>query len=81
MHDLSLAAWFGGALAGAVAVNGPADVPNWTERLKVANAGWARWPPSTPSIVTRSVDNGPIRRRNPPMTSATPSTNSTPARG
>jgi len=46
MHDLGLAAWFGGALAGAVAVNGAAaDVPDPTLRLRVANAGWARWAP------------------------------------
>ena len=46
LHDLGLAAWFGGTLAGAVAVNGAAaDVADATERLHVANAGWARWTP------------------------------------
>lgn len=46
MHDVGLAAWFGGSLAGAVAVNGAAaDVPDPTLRLTVANAGWARWAP------------------------------------
>jgi hypothetical protein len=46
MHDIGLAAWFGGSLAGAVAVNGAAaDVPDPTLRLAVANAGWARWAP------------------------------------
>lgn len=46
MHDLGLAAWFGGSLAGAVAVNGAAaDVPDPEQRLIVANAGWARWAP------------------------------------
>jgi hypothetical protein len=46
LHDLGLAAWFGGSLAGAVAVNGAAaDVPDKTLRLRVANAGWARWTP------------------------------------
>ena len=46
LHDLGLAAWFGGSLAGAVAVNGAAaDVPDPTMRLRVANAGWARWTP------------------------------------
>ena len=45
LHDLGLAAWFG-SLAGAVAVNGAAaDVPDPTMRLRVANAGWARWTP------------------------------------
>jgi sporulation protein YlmC with PRC-barrel domain len=46
LHDLGLAAWFGGSLAGAVAVNGAAaDVPDEKQRLRVANAGWARWAP------------------------------------
>ena len=46
MHDLGMAAWFGGSLAGAVAVNGAAsDVPDPVLRLRVANSGWARWAP------------------------------------
>jgi len=46
MHDLGLAAWFGGSLAGAVGINGAAaDVPDAKMRLVVANAGWARWTP------------------------------------
>jgi hypothetical protein len=46
MHDLGLAAWFGGTLAGAVAVNGAAaDVSDPNQRLHIANAGWARWTP------------------------------------
>lgn len=46
LHDVGLAAWFGGTLAGAVAVNGAAaDVQDPTQRLHVANAGWARWTP------------------------------------
>lgn len=46
MHDLGLATWFGGSLAGAVAVNGAAaDVPDPKLRLRVANSGWARWAP------------------------------------
>jgi len=46
LHDLGLAAWFGGSLAGAVGINGAAaDVPDKSLRLQVANAGWARWSP------------------------------------
>lgn len=46
LHDLGLAAWFGGSLAGAVGINGAAaDVADRTQRLHVANAGWARWSP------------------------------------
>ena len=46
LHDLGLAAWFGGSLAGAVAINGAAaDVPDRGLRMHVANSGWARWSP------------------------------------
>jgi hypothetical protein len=46
LHDLGLAAWFGGSLAGAVGFNGAAaDVPDEKLRLRVANAAWARWTP------------------------------------
>ncbi|MGW4466269.1 hypothetical protein [Micromonospora sp. NPDC004704] len=46
MHDLGLAAWFGGSLMGAVGVNSAAArVGNSQERLGVASAGWARWTP------------------------------------
>jgi hypothetical protein len=46
LHDVGLAAWFGGTLANAVALNpaaGQARVPN--DRGAVANAGWDRWTP------------------------------------
>jgi hypothetical protein len=46
LHDVGLAAWFGGSLAGAVGINGAAaDVPDRNQRLRVANAGWGRWSP------------------------------------
>ena len=46
LHDLGLAAWFGGSLMGAVGVNGAAaDVDDARQRARVANAGWARWTP------------------------------------
>ena len=46
LHDVGLAAWFGGTLAGAVGINGAAaDVADRTESLRVATAGWARWTP------------------------------------
>jgi len=46
LHDLGLAAWFGGTLANAVALNpasAEADTANSTGR--VANTGWNRWTP------------------------------------
>jgi len=46
LHDLGLAAWFGGSLMGAVGVNGAAnDVSDPAERLRVASSGWQRWTP------------------------------------
>ena len=44
LHDLGLAAWFGGTLAGVIGINNAAAaVSDERERLRVANAGWARW--------------------------------------
>jgi hypothetical protein len=46
LHDLGLAAWFGGSLMGAVGVNGAAAVVDEPkQRLRVANSGWGRWAP------------------------------------
>ncbi|MGC4807542.1 hypothetical protein [Micromonospora sp. DT233] len=46
MHDLGLAAWFGGSLMGALGVNGAAaQINDSTQRLPTASAGWARWTP------------------------------------
>jgi hypothetical protein len=46
LHDVGLAAWFGGTLANAVALNpasAEADTAEGTGR--VANTGWNRWTP------------------------------------
>ncbi|MDQ1681612.1 MAG: hypothetical protein QOH99_153 [Frankiaceae bacterium] len=46
MHDVGLAAWFGGSLMGAIGLNGAAaDVSDPRERTKVASSGWQRWTP------------------------------------
>ena len=46
MHDLGLAAWFGGNLMGAVGLNGgAAKAKDPTERLRLSSAGWAQWAP------------------------------------
>jgi hypothetical protein len=59
MHDLGLAAWFGGTLAGAVAVNGAADaVPDRHQRLHVADAGWARWTPVNMAAIATHLVGG-----------------------
>ncbi|MFF5900900.1 hypothetical protein ACFY8O_33985 [Streptomyces argenteolus] len=47
VHDLGLAAWFGGSLMGAVGLNGAArsDGRTETETSRIASAGWAKWTP------------------------------------
>lgn len=46
MHDIGLAAWFGGSLMGAVGLNGGAALAHDPqERLRLSSAGWARWAP------------------------------------
>lgn len=51
-HDLGLAAWFGGAYMGAIALNGASrEVDDHTQRARVANAGWFRWAAVVPVAV------------------------------
>ena len=46
MHDVGLAAWFGGTLANAVALNPAAAEAGLSSRTgAVANVGWDRWTP------------------------------------
>jgi hypothetical protein len=46
LHDVGAAGWFGGALMGAVALNGASKVVSDPfERSEVAASGWARWAP------------------------------------
>jgi hypothetical protein len=46
MHDLGLAAWFGGTLANAVALNpAAAQASSSSDVGAVANVGWNRWTP------------------------------------
>ncbi|MFY1691637.1 hypothetical protein [Plantactinospora sp. WMMB782] len=56
MHDLGLAAWFGGSLMGAIGVNGAAaKVSDSRQRLGVASAGWARWTPVNAAAIGTHV--------------------------
>ncbi|WP_199736536.1 hypothetical protein [Micromonospora sp. HM5-17] len=56
MHDLGLAAWFGGSLMGAVGVNGAAEkVGDAKQRLGVASEGWARWAPVNAAAIGAHV--------------------------
>ncbi|MFC0681431.1 hypothetical protein ACFFGH_26680 [Lysobacter korlensis] len=46
LHDVGLAAWFGGNLMGAVGLNGAAaKARDPRERLSLSSIGWARWAP------------------------------------
>jgi plasmid stabilization system protein ParE len=46
LHDLGLAAWFGGSLMGAIGLNGAAAaVSEKSDRARIASVGWARWTP------------------------------------
>jgi hypothetical protein len=61
LHDLGLAAWFGGSLMGAVGLNGAAgEVEEPKQRLRVANAGWNRWTPVNLAGITAHVAGGLI---------------------
>jgi len=56
LHDVGLAAWFGGTLANAVALNpaaGQADSTNATGA--VANVGWDRWTPVNAAAIGAHV--------------------------
>jgi hypothetical protein len=58
-HDLGLAAWFGGGLLGAAALN-PAsgEVEDRTDRLRVANAAWGRWMPLAAAAIGAHLVGG-----------------------
>ena len=59
LHDIGLAAWFGGSLMGAIGVNGAAsDVDDPRQRARVANAGWARWTPVNLAAITAHLVGG-----------------------
>ncbi len=47
MHDVGLAAWFGGSLMGAVGLNGAAKghSDSWRDNARIASTGWAKWTP------------------------------------
>ncbi|MCU1546691.1 MAG: hypothetical protein JWP30_1791 [Homoserinimonas sp.] len=57
MHDLGLAAWFGGNLMGAVGLNGgTAEAADPRERLRLSSVGWAKWAPvQLASLVVHGV--------------------------
>jgi CBS domain-containing protein len=61
LHDVGLAAWFGGSLMGAVGLNGAARAVDQPEqRLRVANAGWARWTPVNLAGIAAHLAGGAV---------------------
>ena len=59
MHDVGLAAWFGGSLMGAIGLNGAsAEVSDPTDRARVANAGWGRWTPVNAAAIGAHLIGG-----------------------
>jgi hypothetical protein len=61
LHDLGLAAWFGGSLMGATGVNGAAAVvQDPSQRLRVANSGWARWTPLNLAGIAAHLAGGAV---------------------
>ena len=61
LHDVGLAAWFGGSLMGAVGLNGAAAAVDPAEqRLRVANAGWARWTPVNLTGIAAHLAGGAV---------------------
>jgi hypothetical protein len=61
LHDLGLAAWFGGSLMGAAGLNGAAAVvQDPAQRLRVANAGWARWTPLNLAGIAAHLAGGAV---------------------
>lgn len=56
LHDVGLAAWFGGTLANAVALNTAATVAGDTKSTgAVANVGWDRWTPVNAAAIALHV--------------------------
>jgi hypothetical protein len=56
MHDVGLAAWFGGTLANAVALNpAAAEADDQRSTGRVANVGWNRWTPVNAAAIGAHV--------------------------
>jgi ankyrin repeat protein len=61
LHDVGLAAWFGGSLMGAVGLNGAAaEVEEPKQRLRVANSGWNRWTPVNLAGIAAHLAGGAV---------------------
>ena len=61
LHDLGLGAWFGGALMGAVGLNGAAAAAvDSTDRARLASVGWAKWAPVNAAAIAAHLAGGAL---------------------
>ncbi|MGW2841074.1 hypothetical protein ACWCWD_25165 [Streptomyces sp. NPDC001493] len=60
VHDLGMAAWFGGSLMGAVGLNGAARSQGSTaaETARIASEGWTRWMPVNAAAIGAHLIGG-----------------------
>ena len=59
LHDVGLAAWFGGTLANAVALNTASAQPRSAhDTAQVANTGWDRWTPVNAAAIGAHLIGG-----------------------
>ena len=61
VNDLGLAAWFGGVLMGATAVNrAPSDIADAAARAEVVGGAWDRWRPINAAAIGATVIGGTL---------------------
>lgn len=60
LHDLGLAAWFGGSLMGAVGLNSAAAAEGgtWRNTARIASAGGAKWTPVNAAAIALHLAGG-----------------------
>jgi hypothetical protein len=60
LHDLGLAAWFGGSLMGAIGLNGAAHDAGGTQSTtdRISAAGWAKWTPVNAAAIGAHLFGG-----------------------
>ncbi|MGW7433414.1 hypothetical protein ACWGIN_28225 [Streptomyces sp. NPDC054861] len=73
LHDVGLAAWFGGSLMGAVGLNGAArdEGGTWATSVRIAGAGWTKWTPvNAAAIAAHLFGSGGLLAVNAPRVAA-----------
>ncbi|MEU0005684.1 hypothetical protein ABZ079_15700 [Streptomyces sp. NPDC006314] len=60
LHDVGLAAWFGGSLMGAVGLNGAAKDEGATDTAgaRIASSGWSKWAPVNAAAIGAHLFGG-----------------------